>query len=518
MANEVEITVTAKDRTSGGFDSAGGAADKYGRKLGDLGERADRSEQRILGVKDTVDGVATIMKGPGEQGIAAYIQGWADLASGLANFVIPAVAASGKAIFVTAVSTVKSTAATVAKRTAEVAGAVATRAVTIAQWALNAALRANPIGIVITVITLLVIAIIRWYNTSQRARDIINGVFRSVVAGGRALWDGLRTSWSAIQRLWSTVSSFISRAARSGFLGPIPLIISRWREVVSWFRALPGRIVGAIGNVKDLLYNKGRDVLRGFWNGLKSIWDDVTKWIRGLTGWIKDHKGPLSFDSKLLEPAGKAIMEGFHRGLKNGGLKAMGFVKSIAGQIAGGFSSGGAVGPVVDLGRNMAAQMGWTGNQWNALYQLWQHESGWNPSAQNPTSTAYGIAQFLNSTWAGTGFSKSSNPQIQIAAGLNYIRSAYGSPMNAWNAWLSRSPHWYGSGLEAGVFNRPTLIGVGERGPEEVSITPVGKRRGGNVVVLQIDSSGSRLDDLLVDVLRKSIRIKGGDVQTVLGT
>jgi hypothetical protein len=41
---------------------------------------------------------------------------------------------------------------------------------------------------------------------------------------------------------------------------------------------------------------------------------------------------------------------------------------------------------------------------------------------------------------------------------------------------------------------------------------------GGGVVVLEINSGGSRLDDLLVEVLRKSIRSKGGDVQVVLGT
>ena len=41
--------------------------------------------------------------------------------------------------------------------------------------------------------------------------------------------------------------------------------------------------------------------------------------------------------------------------------------------------------------------------QHSCLVALWNAESGWNPDAQNPTSTAYGIAQFLDSTWAGTG-------------------------------------------------------------------------------------------------------------------
>jgi SLT domain-containing protein len=106
------------------------------------------------------------------------------------------------------------------------------------------------------------------------------------------------------------------------------------------------------------------------------------------------------------------------------------------------------------------------------LYNLWQGESGWNNNAQNPTSTAYGIAQFLNSTWGGTGIAKTSNPASQIEAGLRYIQGAYGTPANAYSKWLSRSPHWYGDGLAPTVFSQPTVIGVGERGPEIVSVTP----------------------------------------------
>jgi SLT domain-containing protein len=73
-------------------------------------------------------------------------------------------------------------------------------------------------------------------------------------------------------------------------------------------------------------------------------------------------------------------------------------------------------------------------------------KSGWNNNAQNPTSTAYGIAQFLDSTWAGVGAAKTSDPTAQIAAGLRYIAQVYGSPANAYARWLSRSPHWYDQG------------------------------------------------------------------------
>ncbi|SFL04965.1 transglycosylase SLT domain-containing protein [Geodermatophilus ruber] len=79
--------------------------------------------------------------------------------------------------------------------------------------------------------------------------------------------------------------------------------------------------------------------------------------------------------------------------------------------------------------------------QFGCLENLWGKESGWNPNAQNRTSTAYGIPQFLDSTWASTGIAKTSDGYRQIDAGLIYIESRYGSPCAAWAH--SQAKNWY---------------------------------------------------------------------------
>jgi hypothetical protein len=79
--------------------------------------------------------------------------------------------------------------------------------------------------------------------------------------------------------------------------------------------------------------------------------------------------------------------------------------------------------------------------QFSCLESLWGRESGWNPNAQNPSSSAYGIPQFLDSTWAGTGIAKTSNGYRQIDAGVAYVDSRYGSPCGAWAH--SQSTGWY---------------------------------------------------------------------------
>jgi hypothetical protein len=87
------------------------------------------------------------------------------------------------------------------------------------------------------------------------------------------------------------------------------------------------------------------------------------------------------------------------------------------------------------------SKLGGDSSQFSCLESLWGRESGWNPNAQNPSSTAYGIPQFLDSTWAGTGIGKTSDGYRQIDAGLIYIDSRYGSPCGAWSH--SQSTGWY---------------------------------------------------------------------------
>lgn len=92
--------------------------------------------------------------------------------------------------------------------------------------------------------------------------------------------------------------------------------------------------------------------------------------------------------------------------------------------------------------QNIAGNYGWNSpNELAAWYQLGMKESGWRNNAQNPTSTAYGIGQFLNSTWGGVGIGKTSDPALQVEAMARYIRNRYGSPSKALSFHLSHN--WY---------------------------------------------------------------------------
>lgn len=90
----------------------------------------------------------------------------------------------------------------------------------------------------------------------------------------------------------------------------------------------------------------------------------------------------------------------------------------------------------------MQQKYGWGADQFAALEQLWQRESGWSHSAHNPTSGAHGIPQSLpGSKMASFGADWATNPETQIKWGLSYIDSVYGSPAAALAT--SNARGWY---------------------------------------------------------------------------
>ncbi|WP_405705249.1 transglycosylase SLT domain-containing protein [Streptomyces xanthophaeus] len=80
--------------------------------------------------------------------------------------------------------------------------------------------------------------------------------------------------------------------------------------------------------------------------------------------------------------------------------------------------------------------------QFAAFNNIVSRESGWNHTAMNSSSGAYGLVQALPaSKMASAGSDWKTNPATQIKWGLDYMNSRYGSPVGAWNFWQSH--HWY---------------------------------------------------------------------------
>lgn len=143
----------------------------------------------------------------------------------------------------------------------------------------------------------------------------------------------------------------------------------------------------------------------------------------------------MDFGNDMFSGIMEQILGGFANQMTTGMLN---FLPYSGGQQAD------ASGPIKQYAKNLMANYGWPTSMWNSVNELVQHESSWRPTAQNPTSSAYGLFQFLDATWAGAGGRKTSDPYEQIRLGYNYIRNRYNNPDRAWDFWQRNN--WYHEG------------------------------------------------------------------------
>ncbi|MCT3050363.1 phage tail tape measure protein [Leuconostoc mesenteroides] len=81
------------------------------------------------------------------------------------------------------------------------------------------------------------------------------------------------------------------------------------------------------------LFHAGASIMSGFLSGLRSMWGGITSFVGSIAGWIKAHKGPISYDKRLLIPAGNAIMNGLNAGLVDNFKTVQKNVSGMAGSI-----------------------------------------------------------------------------------------------------------------------------------------------------------------------------------------
>jgi hypothetical protein len=95
-----------------------------------------------------------------------------------------------------------------------------------------------------------------------------------------------------------------------------------------------------------------------------------------------------------------------------------------------------------DIARRLMPEYGLSEAEFGCLDALWISESDWDHTADNPTSTAYGIPQALTGgTHDNLPADYMTNPVSQIRWGLWYIHETYGTACSAWE--FKQANNWY---------------------------------------------------------------------------
>ena len=174
-------------------------------------------------------------------------------------------------------------------------------------------------------------------------KSTVSNLITGLIQGAQNLWNNFV---SFLSSLWENIKSTASAAwagLKSLVLGFINGLVSGAQTAWNNMKQGVTNVVNSVTNIfKGLaninLWEAGKAILNGFLGGLKSAWEGVTNFVGGIANWIRDHKGPIEYDRKLLIPAGNAIMQGLDQGLQERFKGVKETVGGMAGEISDVFS------------------------------------------------------------------------------------------------------------------------------------------------------------------------------------
>ncbi|HGF7629490.1 TPA: phage tail tape measure protein [Enterococcus faecium] len=189
-----------------------------------------------------------------------------------------------------------------------------------------------------------------WSNLKQGTIDLFN----NMIQGAKDLWNSFKT-WF-INLVIGTKDNIIQgwENLKQGTIDTFNNLVNgaqeAWDNLVNAVSDTVDRVTGWFDNLKNIdLLAAGKAIIDSFLEGLQNAWKSVQDFVGGIGDWIREHKGPIQYDRKLLIPAGQAIMNGLHKGLMGGFNDVQNTVGSMADFIAELFNSN----PDVDIAANL---------------------------------------------------------------------------------------------------------------------------------------------------------------------
>jgi phage-related protein len=306
-AGPISNTVDGVKNLATHAKSLGSSMVSVGTKMGSAASKATTLATNLgrtaaSGAKSAIVGIGNAAKTAGTAALsgAKSLGAWA--------------LAAGKS----AASAIASTASIVAQKVAMLAGKVATGIATAAQWLWNAALTANPIGLVIAAIVGIVAALVLAYNKVGWFKAFVDAAFRGISAVVGWVVNFIRNNWQTLL------------AILTGPIGLAVLFITKnWDTIKAGFGTVKAFIVGAISAIAGWFISKWQGIARvaqSIVDGLRSGWTKAKDWVISMVA--KMVASIVGVKNRVTGSLGRVFDT-----LKSGATKARNFVTSMVARI-----------------------------------------------------------------------------------------------------------------------------------------------------------------------------------------
>ncbi len=207
------------------------------------------------------------------------------------------------------------TVATAAWQAVSLLASAATKVWAAGQWLLNAALTANPIGLVIAAIAALVAGIIYAYNNCETFRNIVQAAMRGAVIAFNWTLNAVMKIVGWIRGNWPSLLAILT--------GPIGMatkfILDNAGKIILIFQGIPGKIVGFFAGLPGQFASIGSNIIDSMRNAVLGKAGELAGAVRDAVGnAVSAAKGVLgiSSPSKVFAQIGKDVGRGFVKGIR----------------------------------------------------------------------------------------------------------------------------------------------------------------------------------------------------------
>ncbi len=205
------------------------------------------------------------------------------------------------------------------------AAANAVKVVRTAVLGMNAAMLANPIGLIVALLAGLVVAFVYLWNNVEGFRKFWINAWNKIKSiastAGKAISKAFSDAWSAVKKAWSSVTKFFKDIwsgitktfsnvkswfgdrFRQAWIG----IKSVWNGAKTFFRGVWSSVTGTFGNVSGWFRSK----FQSAWTSIKNVFSGWGGFFGGL--WSKIKSKFSSIGSSLGKAMGSAVKSGMNK-------------------------------------------------------------------------------------------------------------------------------------------------------------------------------------------------------------